>query len=75
MPLHAYGHAPQAVPLTHGNIAASLTNIAATYELSPSDRSYLVMPLFHVHGLMAGKPGGGGGPGKWGGAVYGHVFV
>ena len=44
----------QAVPLTHANIAASLSNIAATYELSPSDRSYLVMPLFHVHGLMAG---------------------
>jgi hypothetical protein len=36
------------------NIAASLSNIAATYEFVPSDRSYLVMPLFHVHGLMAG---------------------
>ena len=45
--------AMQAVPLTHGNIAASLTNIAQTYEFVPSDRSYLVMPLFHVHGLMA----------------------
>ncbi|GAX79947.1 hypothetical protein CEUSTIGMA_g7386.t1 [Chlamydomonas eustigma] len=44
---------PKAVPLTHGNIAASLRNIALTYELSPADRSYLVMPLFHVHGLMA----------------------
>ena len=42
------------MPLTHGNIAASLSNIAATYEFVPSDRSYLVMPLFHVHGLMAG---------------------
>lgn len=26
----------------------------ATYELVSSDRSYVVMPLFHVHGLMAG---------------------
>lgn len=25
-----------------------------TYELRASDRSLLVMPLFHVHGLMAG---------------------
>ena len=45
---------PKAVPLTHANILASLSNIKLTYELSPDDRSYLVMPLFHVHGLMAG---------------------
>jgi acyl-CoA synthetase (AMP-forming)/AMP-acid ligase II len=45
---------PKAVPLTHGNIMASLGNISLTYELFPADRSYLVMPLFHVHGLMAG---------------------
>ncbi|MEW5317020.1 MAG: hypothetical protein WDW38_008353 [Sanguina aurantia] len=45
---------PKGVPLTHGNLAASLANIVATYELVPSDRSYVVMPLFHVHGLMAG---------------------
>lgn len=25
-----------------------------TYEFTPEDRSLLVMPLFHVHGLMAG---------------------
>jgi acyl-CoA synthetase (AMP-forming)/AMP-acid ligase II len=42
------------VPLSHGNLAASLANIALTYELGPGDRSLLVMPLFHVHGLMAG---------------------
>ncbi len=46
---------PKAVPLTHGNLSASLTNIIATYQLQPSDRSLLVMPLFHVHGLMAGE--------------------
>ena len=42
------------MPLSHGNLAASLANIALTYELGPGDRSLLVMPLFHVHGLMAG---------------------
>ena len=45
---------PKGVPLNQGNLAASLANIALTYELSPKDRSLLVMPLFHVHGLMAG---------------------
>jgi acyl-CoA synthetase (AMP-forming)/AMP-acid ligase II len=45
---------PKGVPLTHANIAASLANIAATYELTSHDVSYMVMPLFHVHGLMAG---------------------
>ncbi len=45
---------PKGVPLTHANIAASLANIVATYELAPTDVSYMVMPLFHVHGLMAG---------------------
>lgn len=47
---------PKGVPLNQGNLAASLENIALTYELTPEDRSYLVMPLFHVHGLMAGGP-------------------
>jgi acyl-CoA synthetase (AMP-forming)/AMP-acid ligase II len=28
-------------------------NIRDTYQLSPKDRTYLVMPLFHVHGLLA----------------------
>ena len=44
----------QGVPLNQGNLASSLTNIIATYELSPEDKSLVVMPLFHVHGLMAG---------------------
>jgi acyl-CoA synthetase (AMP-forming)/AMP-acid ligase II len=43
------------VPLSHGNLAASLDNIVRTYELLSRDRSLLVMPLFHVHGLMAGE--------------------
>src|SRR6202041_1351758 len=40
------------VPLTHGNLMASIANIAATYQLTPNDRSLIVMPLFHVHGLI-----------------------
>jgi len=40
--------------LTDRASPCSLVNIAETYELQPADRSLLVMPLFHVHGLMAG---------------------
>ena len=29
-------------------------NIQLTYKLTPEDRTLLVMPLFHVHGLLAG---------------------
>ena len=43
---------PKGVPLTHGNLMKSIANIAATYQLTPRDRSLIVMPLFHVHGLI-----------------------
>ncbi|KAL1919625.1 uncharacterized protein VTP21DRAFT_1556 [Calcarisporiella thermophila] len=43
---------PKGVPLTHKNLVTSMSNIAQTYKLSPNDRTYLVMPLFHVHGLV-----------------------
>ena len=43
------------MPLNQGNLASSLANIIATYELTPEDKSLVVMPLFHVHGLMAGQ--------------------
>ena len=42
---------PKAVPLAHANLAASARNIAAFYGLRGADRSVLVMPLFHIHGL------------------------
>lgn len=45
---------PKAVPLTHRNLTRTMKNIQATYELSSADRTMLVMPLFHVHGLLAG---------------------
>jgi len=44
---------PKWVPLTHANLLASIDNITATYKLSPADSTLLVMPLFHVHGLVA----------------------
>ena len=45
---------PKAVPLTHKNLLTSMHNIKLTYSLSPSDKTFLVMPLFHVHGLVCG---------------------
>jgi acyl-CoA synthetase (AMP-forming)/AMP-acid ligase II len=43
---------PKGVPLTHANLMASVRNIAGHYRLTPADTGLLVMPLFHVHGLM-----------------------
>ena len=43
---------PKGVPLTHGNLAASIKNISDTYGLTPDDIAMVVMPLFHVHGLI-----------------------
>jgi acyl-CoA synthetase (AMP-forming)/AMP-acid ligase II len=53
--LHTSGSTgrPKRVPLKHRNLAASVRNIARTYQLTPEDISLNVMPLFHVHGLMA----------------------
>ncbi|OJD29412.1 peroxisomal-coenzyme a synthetase [Diplodia corticola] len=45
---------PKAVPLTHRNLTASIKNIHHTYRLTPRDRGLVVMPLFHIHGLVAG---------------------
>jgi acyl-CoA synthetase (AMP-forming)/AMP-acid ligase II len=45
---------PKNVLLSHGQLLVSAQNIAAAYELSEEDRSLLVVPLFHVHGLVAG---------------------
>ena len=43
---------PKGVPLTHGNLMASLENIVNTYTLTQDDLAMVVMPLFHVHGLI-----------------------
>jgi acyl-CoA synthetase (AMP-forming)/AMP-acid ligase II len=53
--LHTSGSTgrPKRVPIKHRNLAASTRNIVATYDLSPQDVALCVMPLFHVHGLVA----------------------
>jgi acyl-CoA synthetase (AMP-forming)/AMP-acid ligase II len=43
---------PKGVPLSHANLMTSIGNIAAHYQLSPADTGLVVMPLFHVHGLI-----------------------
>jgi oxalate---CoA ligase len=44
---------PKIVPLTHANITASAANIAASLELTSTDTCLNIMPLFHIHGLIA----------------------
>ena len=44
---------PKRVPLAHRNLTTSVENIVKTYDLSAGDVSLCVMPLFHVHGLVA----------------------
>ena len=44
---------PKIVPLTHGNVTASARSIGASLSLSPRDVCLNVMPLFHIHGLIA----------------------
>ena len=44
---------PKLVPLKQRNLFASAENIAGTYNLTPDDIALCVMPLFHIHGLMA----------------------
>src|ERR1039458_9151813 len=53
--LHTSGSTgrPKRVPLRHFNLAVSAANIANTYALSEQDVSLCIMPLFHVHGLVA----------------------
>lgn len=53
--LHTSGSTgrPKRVPLRHFNLAVSSANIANTYALSEEDVSLCIMPLFHIHGLIA----------------------
>jgi acyl-CoA synthetase (AMP-forming)/AMP-acid ligase II len=44
---------PKRVPLSHANLMTSARNVAETYQLTAEDVSLCVMPLFHVHGLVA----------------------
>ncbi len=44
---------PKMVPLRHRNLAAAVANIVPSYRLGGEDVSLCLMPLFHVHGLVA----------------------
>ena len=44
---------PKIVPLLQRNVCASARNIRGTLRLTPDDTCLNVMPLFHIHGLMA----------------------
>ena len=53
--LHTSGSTgrPKRVPLSHANLSISAGNVARSYALTSHDVSLCVMPLFHVHGLVA----------------------
>jgi acyl-CoA synthetase (AMP-forming)/AMP-acid ligase II len=44
---------PKRVPLRHRNLATSARNIIQTYSLTAADRALCIMPLFHIHGIVA----------------------
>ena len=57
--LHTSGSTgrPKRVPLKHKNLSISARNVAESYALTSDDVSMCVMPLFHVHGLVASTLG------------------
>jgi acyl-CoA synthetase (AMP-forming)/AMP-acid ligase II len=56
MVLHTSGTTsrPKIVPLSQRNLCASATHIARTLQFTSADRGLNIMPLFHIHGLIAG---------------------
>ncbi|MBM4269373.1 MAG: AMP-binding protein [Deltaproteobacteria bacterium] len=44
---------PKIVPLTHQNLLASAANVARTLRLDERDVCLSLVPLFHIHGLVA----------------------
>ena len=56
MLLHTSGTTsrPKIVPLSQRNLAASAQHIARTLAFGPADCGLNIMPLFHIHGLIAG---------------------
>ena len=53
--LHTSGttSAPKLVALTRANLRASISSIVSVLQLTEQDRCLGIMPLFHVHGLVA----------------------
>ena len=56
MVLHTSGTTsrPKIVPLSQANLVASATNIRHSLQFTAQDCGLNVMPLFHIHGLIAG---------------------
>jgi len=44
---------PKIVPLSQRNVCASARHIRETLHFTPQDRGLNIMPLFHIHGLIA----------------------
>ena len=44
---------PKIVPLSQKNLCASARNVGASLALTPDDVCLNIMPLFHIHGLVA----------------------
>jgi acyl-CoA synthetase (AMP-forming)/AMP-acid ligase II len=45
---------PKIVPLSHKNVCASAVSVRNTLQLKSADCGLNIMPLFHIHGLIAG---------------------
>ncbi|MBB2484596.1 AMP-binding protein [Mitsuaria sp. WAJ17] len=56
MVLHTSGTTsrPKIVPLSQRNLCASAAHIRRTLQFNAADRGLNIMPLFHIHGLIAG---------------------
>ena len=48
---------PKIVPLLHSNLFASAHNVRTSLALTQDDRCLNVMPMFHIHGLIAAVSG------------------
>lgn len=44
---------PKIVPLSQANVCASARNVGASLNLDSNDACLNIMPLFHIHGLIA----------------------
>jgi len=45
---------PKLVGLTHENLCRSAAHVSQVLQLGPVDRCLNIMPLFHIHGIVAG---------------------
>ena len=43
---------PKGVVITHANLTAQIESLVAAWEWTSSDRTLLVLPLHHVHGIL-----------------------